>query len=99
MENHLGSVHFATIRGVTSKGINVLLNDIGTEGFVLLAEKDQKKPKFNSGLLTLTTETQTFALDQTVTVTVTAVDVQARRINLALVDKETAARLSVWSTA
>lgn len=98
MTDHVGSVHFATVRGVTSKGVNVLLNNIGTEGFVLLAEKNQAKPKFNSGLLTLTTATQTFSLDQTIAVKVVAVDVQARRIELELVDNETAERLRVWST-
>lgn len=98
MEAQLGSVHLATVRSVVSKGINVMLNDIGTEGFVLLAIKGQEKPKFNSGLLTLTTATDTFSLDQTIAVKVISVDTQTRQISLELVERDIADRLSVWTS-
>ncbi len=97
LSSHIGSVHVGTVRAVNSKGIVVHLNDIGTEGFVMLAGKGQAKPKFNSGLLTLITEAQAFSLDQTVTVTITSVDINSRSVDLELVDQETADRLRAWT--
>src|SRR5690554_379385 len=97
MVDHIGTVHPGTITGVNAKGINVRLDDMGIDGFVLLNHRDAPKPKFDSGRLTLTTQTAQFSLDQAVTVKVTEVDVEARRINLELVDSAIAERLSAFA--
>lgn len=97
MAEQIGTVHTGIITGVNAKGISVRLDDIGTDGFVLLSEKDKPKPKFDSRKLTLTTDTARFSLDQAVTVKVTDVDISARRIGLALVDETIAERLSAFN--
>lgn len=96
MSEHIGTVHFGTITGVSARGITVRLDDIGTDGFVQLAEKGQPKPKFDSRRLSLITDTAEFYLDEPVTVKVKEVDINARRISLELVDKETAERLKAF---
>lgn len=97
MADHIGTVHTGVITGVNAKGISVRLDDIGTDGFALLSEKDKPKPKFDSRKLTLVTENASFSLDQPVTVKVTGVDVEARRIGLELVDAAIAERLSAFA--
>ncbi len=97
MSDHIGTVHTGVVTGVNAKGITVRLDDIGTDGFAQLSEKDKPKPKFDSRKLTLTTEEASFSLDQPVTVKVIAVDVEARRISLELVDAAIAERLSAFS--
>lgn len=96
LSEHLGTVHFGTITGVSARGISVRLEDIGTDGFVQLVEKGQPKPKFDSRRLSLTTETDQFLLDQTVAVKVKEVDINSRRIALELVDQTMAERLQAF---
>ncbi|MBU2887282.1 VacB/RNase II family 3'-5' exoribonuclease [Gilvimarinus agarilyticus] len=98
MSDKVGTVHFGTIVGVSGRGINVKLDDIGLDGFVSLSEKGKPKPKFDSGRLTLTTPTAEFFLDDSVCVKVKSVDTGARRMELELVDKETAERLKAFDT-
>lgn len=98
MAQQIGSVHAGIITQINSAGIGVRLDDIGVEGFALLANKEAGiKPAFDARRLSLTYENKTYRLDQQVFVMLTAVDVDQRRISLQLVDEETAARLSVWT--
>ncbi|MCP8898662.1 VacB/RNase II family 3'-5' exoribonuclease [Gilvimarinus xylanilyticus] len=99
MADKEGTVHHGTIVGVTARGINVRLDDVGTDGFVQLAEKGQPKPKFDSRKLVLRTDSDEFFLDQPVTVKVKSVDTNSRRINLELVDKAIAERLKAFDQA
>jgi exoribonuclease-2 len=99
MTQHIGSVHPGTIVQVNAGGIGVRLDDIGVEGFVLLANKDAGiKPAFDARRLSLTLDDNTYRLDEPVYVMVTAVDVEKRRIALELVSQEIADRLSAWTT-
>ncbi|HEY7885481.1 MAG TPA: VacB/RNase II family 3'-5' exoribonuclease, partial [Cellvibrionaceae bacterium] len=97
LTHHIGTVHTGRVTAVTAKGVSVKLDDIGTDGFVVLAEKGSTKPKFDSRKLTLITETDRFYLDQPLTVQIKDVDVQARRIGLSLVDDAIAERLSAFN--
>lgn len=99
MADKIGTVHFGTIVGVSGRGISVRLDDIGIDGFVQLAEKGKPKPKFDSGRLSLVTATAEFYLDDSVCVKVKQVDCNARRLELELVDKETAERLKAFEQA
>ncbi|UTF60841.1 VacB/RNase II family 3'-5' exoribonuclease [Gilvimarinus sp. DA14] len=96
LSEHLGTVQFGTITGVSARGISVRLEEVGTDGFVQLAEKGQPKPKFDSRRLSLVTDTAEFFLDQTVAVKIKDVDVNSRRISLELVDPAMAERLQAF---
>lgn len=99
MAQQIGSVHAGVITQVNPAGIGVRLDDIGVEGFALLADKEAGiKPAFDARRFSLTLDGNTYRLDEKVFVMLTAVDVDQRRIALKLVDEETAARLSVWTT-
>src|SRR5690554_1141309 len=97
MAEQVSTVHFGSSTGVSRNGINVRLEDTGCDGFVLLSEKGKPRPKFDSGRLQLTTETALYSLDQTVAVKILAVDVEARRISLELVDQAVAVRLQAFA--
>lgn len=99
LQDKIGSVYFGTVVGVSGRGIAVRLDDLGIDGFVQLAEKGKPKPKFDSGRLCLTTELAEFHLDENVCVKVVNVDSNARRIELELVDEETALRLQAFEQA
>jgi exoribonuclease-2 len=96
LAEHVGTVHFGTITGVSPNGINVRLNDIGCDGFVQLSEKGKPRPKFDSRRLQLTTETKVYTLDETIAVKISAVDIDTRRISLELVDAAVAERLQAF---
>lgn len=99
MAQQIGCVHSGVITQVNPAGIGVRLDDIGVEGFALLADKEAGiKPTFDARRFSLTLDGKTYRLDEKVFVMLTAVDVDQRRIALQLVDEETAARLSVWTT-
>lgn len=95
---HIGSVHRGTITQVNASGLGVRLEDIGVEGFVMLADKEAGiKPAFDSRRLTLSLDGQRYHLDQTIYVIVNAVDLDKMRIALEIVNEETAARLRAWT--
>ncbi len=94
---HVGSVHPGTIALVNSNGIGVKLDDLGFDGYALLAPKDGDiKAQFDARRLSLTINDKTYRLDEKVYVMIKAVDVEKRKIELELVDQETAERLSAW---
>jgi VacB/RNase II family 3'-5' exoribonuclease len=98
MSNKIGNVYAGAITQINSAGIGVRLDDIGVEGFALLADKDAGiKPAFDARRLSLTLKDKTYRLDEKVFVMLNAVDVEKRRIALQIIDEETAARLSVWT--
>lgn len=97
-EQQVGTVHFGSVTGVSPNGINVRLDDIGCDGFVQLSEKGKPRPKFDSRRLQLTTETKNYTLDETIAVKISAVDVNARRVSLELVDQAVAERLQAFET-
>jgi exoribonuclease-2 len=95
---NIGSVHCGTITQVNASGIGVKLDDIGVEGFVMLANKEAGiKPTFDARRLSLVLDENRYRLDEIVYVMVTSVDVEKRRIALELISEETAARISVWT--
>lgn len=99
MTQHIGSVYAGVITQVNAGGIGVRLDDIGVEGFVLLANKEAGiKPTFDARRLSLTLDGATYRLDEPTFVMVTAVDVDKRRIALELVKPDIAERLSAWTT-
>lgn len=94
---HIGSVHPASIGLVNSFGIGVKLDDWGLEGYALLATKESDvKAQFDSRRLSLTIEGNTYKLDEKVFVLIKDVDIDKRKINLELVSAETAQRVSAW---
>jgi len=96
-QQQLGTLHIGTIGLVNSQGIGVKLDDWGIDGFVLLVTKDsESKSHFDSGRLTLTVDGKTFKVDEKVQVLIESVDIDKRRIQLKLVDDQTAERLSAW---
>lgn len=98
MSNKIGNVYAGAITQINSAGIGVRLDDIGVEGFALLADKEAGiKPAFDARRLSLTLKDKTYRLDEKVFVMLNAVDVEKRRIALQIIDEETAARLSVWT--
>jgi exoribonuclease R len=98
MANHIGSVHSGTITQVNSVGVGVRLEDLGVEGFVTLADKDNNiKTSLDIRRFSLTAGDQVYRLDQPVSVMVANVDIEKRRIALTLVSEAIAERLSVWS--
>lgn len=97
MAQHLDTLHIGTIALVNSNGIGVRLDDLGIEGYAMLAPKDgDVKAKFDSRRLSLTIEEKTYRLDEKVYVLVKEVDVDKRKVALEVVNEETAARLSAW---
>ncbi|HSC69282.1 MAG TPA: VacB/RNase II family 3'-5' exoribonuclease [Cellvibrio sp.] len=96
-QQHIGSVHPASIGLVNSFGIGVKLEDWGLEGYALLAPKESDvKAQFDARRLSLTIEGNTYRLDQKLFVLINEVDVDKRKISLELVSAETAQRLSAW---
>ncbi len=97
MAQHIDTLHSGTITLINSNGIGVRLDDLGIEGYALLAPREgEVKAQFDSRRLSLTIEGKTFRLDETVFVLIKEVDVPKRKIGLEIVNKETAERLSAW---
>jgi len=97
MTQHMDTLHEASIGLVNSNGIGVRLDDLGIEGYCMLAPRDGEiKAHFDSRRLSLSIEGKTYRLDEKVFVLVKEVDVVKRKIALEVVDKETAERLSAW---
>jgi exoribonuclease II len=97
METQLNTLHTGTITLVNSNGIGVRLDDLGMEGYAMLAPREGNvKAHFDSRRLSLTIEEKTFCLDQKVHVMIHQVDVEKRKILLEIVTAATAERLSVW---
>lgn len=97
MVPRIDTLHSATIGLVNSNGIGVRLDDVGIEGYAMLAPKDgDVKAQFDSRRLSLTIEGKTYRLDEKVHVLVKEVDITKRKIALEVVDETTAARLSAW---
>ena len=97
MTQHIDTLHTATIGLVNSNGIGVRMEDLGIEGYALLAPRDADiKAQFDSRRLSLTVQGKTYRLDEKVFVLVKEVDVARRKIALEVVDQETAERLSAW---
>ena len=98
MTQHIGSVHSGTITQVNSVGVGVRLEDLGVEGFVMLADKEKNiKTSLDARRFCLTAGDKTYRLDQQVSVMVADVDIEKRRIGLTLVSDAIADRLSVWN--
>lgn len=97
LQQHIGSVHPGTIALVNSNGIGVKLEDIGLDGYAMLAPKDgDVKAQFDARRLSLTINDKIYRLDEKVYVMIKAVDIEKRKIELELVDQETAERLTAW---
>lgn len=97
MTLQIDTLHTATIGLVNSNGIGVRLDDLGIEGYAMLAPRDSDiKAQFDSRRLSLTIEGKTYRLDEKVFVLVKEVDVSKRKIALEVVEQETAERLSAW---
>lgn len=97
MTQQIDTLHTGTIALVNSNGIGVRLDDLGIEGYAMLAPRDgEVKAQFDSRRLSLTIEGRTYRLDEKVHVLVKEVDVVKRKIAFEVVDQETADRLSAW---
>ncbi|HOY21647.1 MAG TPA: VacB/RNase II family 3'-5' exoribonuclease [Cellvibrio sp.] len=97
MAQQIDTLHTGTIALVNSNGIGVRLDDLGIEGYAMLAPRDGEiKAQFDSRRLSLTIEGRTYRLDEKVHVLVKEVDVVKRKIAFEVVDQETADRLSAW---
>jgi exoribonuclease II len=97
MAQHIDTLHTGTIALVNSNGIGVRLDDLGIEGYAMLAPRDgEVKAQFDSRRLSLTIEGRTYRLDEKVHVLVKEVDIIKRKIAFEVVDQETANRLSAW---
>jgi len=97
MTQQIDTLHTATIGLINSNGIGVRLDDLGIEGYAMLAPRDGDiKAQFDSRRLSLTIEGKTYRLDEKVNVLVKEVDVIKRKIALEVVNQETADRLSAW---
>lgn len=97
MTQHIDTLHTGTIGLVNSNGIGVRLDDLGIEGYAMLAPRDGEiKAQFDSRRLSLTIEGKTYRLDEKVHVLVKEADIVKRKIAVEIVDKETADRLSAW---
>lgn len=97
LQQHIGSVHAGTIALVNSNGIGIKLEDLGFDGYALLAPKDgETKAQFDARRLSLTINDKTYRLDEKVYVMIKAVDTERRKIELELVDQATAERLTAW---
>jgi exoribonuclease II len=97
MEKQLNTLHTGTITLVNSNGIGVRLDDLGIEGYAMLAPREGTvKAQFDSRRLSLTIEAITYRLDQKIQIMINEVDVQKRKISLEIVSADVAERLSVW---
>ncbi|MET0356914.1 MAG: VacB/RNase II family 3'-5' exoribonuclease [Cellvibrio sp.] len=97
MTQHIDTLHTGTIGLINSNGIGVRLDDLGIEGYAMLAPRDgDVKAQFDSRRLSLTIEGKPYRLDEKVNVLVKEVDVAKRKIALEVVDQATADRLSAW---
>jgi exoribonuclease-2 len=97
MMQQIDTLHTGTIALVNSNGIGVRLDDLGIEGYAMLAPRDgDVKAQFDSRRLSLTIEGRTYRLDEKVHVLVKEVDVVKRKIAFEVVNQETADRLSAW---
>lgn len=97
LQQHIDTLHQGTIALVNSNGIGVRLDDLGMEGYAMLAPRDSEiKAQFDSRRLSLTIEGKTYRLDEKVYVLIKEVDAEKRKVALEIVDEETAARLSAW---
>ena len=97
MALNIDTLHSGTIALVNSNGIGVRLNDVGIEGYAMLAPREgEVKAQFDSRRLSLTVEGRTYRLDEKVHVLVKEVDIAKRKIAFEVVNKETADRLSAW---
>jgi exoribonuclease-2 len=97
MTQQIDTLHTGTIALVNSNGIGVRLDDLGIEGYAMLAPRDgDVKAQFDSRRLSLTIEGRTYRLDEKVHILVKEVDVVKRKIAFEIVDQETADRLSAW---
>jgi len=97
MAQHIDTLHTGTIALVNSNGIGVRLDDVGIEGYAMLAPRDgEVKAQFDSRRLSLTIEGRTYRLDAKVHVLVKEVDIAKRKIAFEVVNQETADRLSAW---
>jgi exoribonuclease II len=97
MTHHIDTLHRGTIGLINSNGIGIRLEDLGIEGYAMLAPRDGDiKAQFDSRRLSLTIEGKTYRLDEQVHVLVKEVDVVKRKIAFEVVNQETADRLSAW---
>lgn len=97
MLQQIDTLHTGTIALVNSNGIGVRLDDLGIEGYAMLAPRDSDiKAQFDSRRLSLTIEGKTYRLDEKVHVLVKEVDIAKRKVAFEVVNKETADRLSAW---
>lgn len=97
MQQHINTLHQATIGLVNANGIGVKLDDLGVEAYALLVPKDgDVKGQFDSRRLSLTIGATTYRLDEKVWVMIEAVDVDKRKISASVVDEATAERLRAW---
>ena len=96
-QQHIGTLHTGSITLVNSQGLGVKLDDWGIDGFIPLISRDsENKGQFDSGRLRLTYEGKTWSIEDKVQVLIESVDIEKRRIQLQLVDEQTAERLSAW---
>ncbi len=97
MAQHIDTLHTGTIGLVNSNGIGIRLDDLGIEGYAMLAPRDgEVKAQFDSRRLSLTVEGKTYRLDEKVHVLIKEVDIAKRKIGFEIVNQETADRLSAW---
>lgn len=97
MAQQLNTLHLGTIALVNSTGIGVRLDELGMEGYALLAPRDSDvKAHFDSRRLSLNVNGTTYRLDEKVYVMINQVDIEKRKVVLEVVNEETAARLSAW---
>ncbi len=85
MQDKLGQTFEGKVALVNSQGIGVRLDENGVDGFVLMRTK-QTKPEFDQVRLKLTLDGQSYQPDQPVTVKITGIDLDRRRIEMALVN-------------
>ncbi|WP_308366985.1 MULTISPECIES: VacB/RNase II family 3'-5' exoribonuclease [unclassified Microbulbifer] len=88
MQNKVGQTFSGRITLVNGAGLGVRLDDNGIDGFVRLNNNKKNLPEFDGKHLILSHNEKTYQLEQPVTVKVTAVDVDKRRIALALTEAE-----------
>jgi exoribonuclease II len=97
MEAQLNTLHTGIITLVNSNGIGVRLDDLGIEGYAMLAPREGTvKAHFDSRRLSLTIEEKTYCLDQKIHVMINQVDIEKRKILLETITTQTAERLSAW---
>ncbi len=86
MQDKKGQEFTGRITLVNGAGLGVRLDENGIDGFVRLNSDKKNLPEFDGKHLKLTHNEQTYQLEQQVKVRVSAVDVDKRRIALALAD-------------